>query len=406
LVRATKLLGYLAVTLSLVLFGNQARAQETSSDSQEGPGESKSKLFPIGSKISAAFTQPFHPVVEGVATGGAIGAGVGYDFPTPGAWRARSKAVVTFRRYWNAQLDGGYEGDYARFKAYARARNMTRLNYFGPGPDSVVGNRTTFTLRDPVVGVLGSVQPFRGVEIGGRVEGLWPRAEGGRNPEVPSIEQRFRDADVPGIATGSRLRRYQTFVQVTAPAGSGWTFNQGGTYRVSYDVFDDRDLNRFDFRRIEIEGRHKFAMWRPYHSLTLHGWISSAEPMAGHQVPFFLQQTLGGIANLRSVDEQLIGTDGSVATLRGFGNLRFRDDHLLLLQAEYRWDVWRLIDATVFVDAGKAVSRRSDLNLSGLNTDYGFSLSAMRGAATVARIDFGFGGEGRQVFFDLGGLLR
>jgi hypothetical protein len=123
-------------------------------------------------------------------------------------------------------------------------------------------------------------------------------------------------------------------------------------------------------------------------------------------VPFFLQQTLGGRSNLRSVDEGLVGTDGSPATLRGFANLRFRDNHLLLLQAEYRWDVWRLLDATVFVDAGKAVPRPSDLNFSKLKTDYGFSLSVMRGAGTVARIDVGFGGgEGKHVFLDLGGFV-
>jgi hypothetical protein len=69
-------------------------------------------------------------------------------------------------------------------------------------------------------------------------------------------------------------------------------------------------------------------------------------------------------------------------------------------------DVWRLIDATVFVDAGQAVSRRADLNLTGLKTDYGFSVSAMRAQSTVARMDVGFGGEGTRVFFGFGGLIQ
>jgi hypothetical protein len=80
---------------------------------------------------------------------------------------------------------------------------------------------------------------------------------------------------------------------------------------------------------------------------------------------------------------------------------------LLLLQAEYRFGVWGPLDATVFVDAGKAVSRAAELNLSSLHKDYGFSLNFMRGKAATARVDVGFGGgEGTHIFFDFGGALR
>ena len=236
---------------------------------------------------------------------------------------------------------------------------------------------------------------------------VWPQIGIGQNSSVPSIEQRFGDFDAPGLDSQPRFARYQAFAQAIAPAAAGWSLNQGGTYRVTYDFYDDQQLDRFDFQRVQVEGRHKFAMFRPYHSLTLHGWVSSAQASADRTVPFYLQHTLGGTGNIRSVREDLIGTDGSEGTLRGFRNLRFRDDHLLLLQAEYRFGVWGPVDATVFVDSGKAVSRAADLNLSDLHKDYGFSLSFMRGMATTARVDVGFGGgEGTHVFFDFGGFLR
>jgi outer membrane translocation and assembly module TamA len=111
------------------------------------------------------------------------------------------------------------------------------------------------------------------------------------------------------------------------------------------------------------------------------------------------------VSNLRSVRETLIGSDGTAATLRGYPNLRFRGDHLLLLQAEYRFGVWGPVDATIFVDAGKAVDDRSQLNLSALNKDAGFSVSFMHAAATIARADVGFGSEGPRIFISLGGLL-
>jgi hypothetical protein len=415
----TKLSCIVAVA-GIVLFGVRVRAQEAASASpqeaasasaQEAPpaapnGADPPQEIKKGSKFGAIFSRPLHPVVEGVGTGGGIGAGIAYDFPARGNWGAGSKAVVTLARYWSVQIDGGYSGERAQLSAYTRVRNMNRLNFFGPGPDSDPDLRSTFTLRDPVAGVLGSVKVAPAVRIGGRVERLWPRVSSGRHPATPSIEEQFGEADAPGLTTQPRFGRYQGFVQVTAPPDAGWTLNQGGTYRAIYEVVDDGQGDRFDFHRVELEGRHKFAIFQPYHSLTLHSWISSAEPGTGRQVPFFLQQTLGGVSNLRSVDERMLGSDGNAPTLRGFTNLRFRDNHLLLLQAEYRWDVWRLVDATVFVDAGKAVSRRANLNLSGLKTDYGFSLSVMRGAGTVARMDVGLGGgEGVHMFFGIGGLL-
>ena len=99
-------------------------------------------------------------------------------------------------------------------------------------------------------------------------------------------------------------------------------------------------------------------------------------------MPFYLQHTIGGTSNIRSLHDAPLGGDGTAATLRAFANHRFRDNHLLLLQSEYRWNVWGPVDATVFVESGKAVSRRADLDFSGLKTDYGFSLNLVRADRT------------------------
>ena len=255
---------------------------------------------------------------------------------------------------------------------------MSRLNFLAPDRTAIVADWTTFTLRDPLVGAYGAVKVLPAVAIGGRVEEIWPRVQGGRHPVRPSIETRFGEIDAPGLSEQPRFGRYQTFVQVTAPAADGWGLNQGGAYRFSYDIFDDQQLGRFDFHRVQLEGRHRFAGFRPYHTVTFRGWVSSAEPRPGHQVPFYLQHTIGGTSNIRSLHDAPLGGDGTAGTLRAFANHRFRDNHLVLLQSEYRWNVWGPVDATVFVESGKAVSRRSDLDLSGLTSDYGFSLNLVR----------------------------
>jgi outer membrane protein assembly factor BamA len=133
--------------------------------------------------------------------------------------------------------------------------------------------------------------------------------------------------------------------------------------------------------------------------------MSTLTAAAGQLIPFSLQPTLGGKSAIRSVHEDRLGSDGTDATLRGYRDLRFRDRNLLLLQAEYRVPLWGPIDGTLFADAGKVARTRSELDLSDLRRDVGFSLSIMKGWSTWARVDVGFGsGEGTRVFFTLGDL--
>lgn len=355
------------------------------------------------SKLSGTFNKPLHPVMNGVAPGGGLGMGVAYDFPTRGRWEATAQTIVTVRRYWSAEFDTAYRGDRAQVEGYARMREMTQLGFFGPGTDSLVTDGTNFLLRDPVIGAVGSVRVAPWMAVGGRVEALWPDVGRGRSTRDPTIAARFGEGEAPGLTEQPRFGRYQGFVELQAPASIGQTLNQGGRYRIEYGIFDDQQLDRFTFTRLDLEAQHKFALFGPHRRLTLHAWVATTDVDAGNEVPFFLQPTLGGSSQIRSVSEDLIGSDGSHGTLRGFRKFRFRDRNLLLLQVDYRVPVWGPFDAGVFVDAGKVTSRPADLGLSGLKHNYGFSVSVMKGSATVARTDFGFGsGEGANVSVSFG----
>jgi hypothetical protein len=387
--------------VGFLVYAGPAGAQEPTA----GTGSQTSRDSPF-EKIGTLFTQPLHPVIDGVASGGTLGAGIGYDFPLSERWDVSAVALVTPRRYWLAEFDGRFRSDTLEAAVYGRARYMNRLNFFGSGPESALSARTAFALRDPVVGFMASREVLPALSVGGRAEEMWPAVSSGRHPRFPSVELLFSEADAPGVASRTRFGRYEVFVEAAAPASDGRGLNQGGAYRISYDIFDDQQLDRFDFRRVQIEGRHRFAGLRPFDTFTLRGWISSAEPRAGRRVPFYLQHTLGGTSNIRSLHDAPIGGDGTAASLRGFANHRFRDNHLILVQGEYRFGVWGPVEATVFFDAGKAVSTRSELSLTGLQTDYGFSLSLMRAASTAVRADFGFGGdEGARFYFSLGSVV-
>jgi hypothetical protein len=377
-----KLVGMLPLAM---LTADLLRAQTTAADPR---ARCKEAVLPalIKDAVCTAvvvFEKPLHPVIRGVAPGGGIGAGIEYAAPLRGPWHATGEAAVTMREYWSGEIEAGYRGTRAGVMTYARLRDMTRLSFFGTGDDSELTNRTNFRLEDRVIGALGSVRVASWITLGGRVE-------------------LFFEPSAPGLTAQPRHLRYQASLDIQVPAALGEALYQGATYRIAYASFSDQELDRFSFRRLDLEAQQRFALPIPHHRLTLHGWLSLSDTDAGQEVPFYLLNSLGGRWNLRSVHDDLIGSDGTDATLRGFRTFRFRDRNLLLLQAEYRIPFWGPVDATVFVDAGKVASRRGDLDLGDLEHNLGFSLSLMRGPATAARVDVGLGGEeGFQLFITI-----
>lgn len=354
-------------------------------------------------KLQSVFGRPLHPVISGVGPNGGWGAGLGYDAPGRGPWDFNAKAVYTWNNYWVAEAIAGYKNRRAEFEAFARAREMEELDYFGSGPASNLFNRTSFSYRDPVVGAHGKFRVTPWLALGGRLEEIWPYARSGNR--LPTIEQIFFPGDAPGLFVQPLYGRYQGSVDVHIPGGVGDAFYQGTKTRATYAIYDDQDTEQYNFRRFDIEAQQVFAGFGAHHRLTLSGWAATLTADAGQIIPFSLWPTLGGKSAIRSVHEDRLGSDGTDATLRGYRNLRFRDRNLVLLQAEYRVPIWGPVDATVFADAGKVARTRSELDLTDLRRDVGFSVSLMKGWATWARVDVGFGsGEGTRVFLTLGEL--
>jgi hypothetical protein len=390
----------------LVFSVESVGGQEASSELPVTPNtQLYARLEQVVIAIHSVFGKPLHPVLSDVAPGGGLGAGLAYEPSARGSWGTSARAIYTFNNYWLAETVTGFRNRRAQFEAFWRWREMRSLAYFGSGPASNLFNRTSFSFRDPVLGTDGKFRITPWLALGGRVEQIWPYARSGRR--LPTIEQRFFPDDAPGLFTQPVFGCYQGSIDLDIPGGAGDAFYQGTKTRTTYAIYDDQTTELFNFRRFDLEAQQVFAGLGPFHRLTLSGWVSTSMTNAGQDVPFALQPTLGGKSEIRSVHDDRLGSDGTDATLRGFRDLRFRDRNLLLLQAEYRVPLWGPIDATVFADAGKVASLRSDLDFNDLRRDIGFSLSIMRGWETWARVDVGFGsGEGPRLFFTFSDVTR
>jgi hypothetical protein len=223
---------------------------------------------------------------------------------------------------------------------------------------------------------------------------------------VPSIENSSFAGVVPGVNDAPNFGRYRGYAEVIFPVladpAADVFDNYQGKYQVAIESVRDIDRGRFNFHRYETEIQQRFPGVKPGQRLTVHGLMAATN--SGGIVPFYLQYTLGGGDALSAFRPNTIGTDGTTATLRSFRDYRFRDRNLLLMQAEYRVPLYKMVHATVFVDTGRVAPTVSDL-FGGLKAGTGFSLSYMRKGAALGRMDVGCGsGEGMRVFWSFGGF--
>jgi hypothetical protein len=123
--------------------------------------------------------------------------------------------------------------------------------------------------------------------------------------------------------------------------------------------------------------------------LAVRGWLSTTDVDPGGRVPFYYLPALGG-------------ND----TLRGFRAFRFRGPHAMLLQAEYRFEIWAGLDGAAFYDTGKVAERRADLNTTALERDYGFGFRFNTNDGIIMRVDAAFGSrDGRHLHIVFGSLF-
>lgn len=356
-----------------------------------------------------SFSKPVHPIVGGIASGGGLGVGIGYESPRDSRWYRDAEAMVTVRRYWSLEAETGLQssGGRSRLGVFGEIRHMGRLDYFGIGPDSRRHDRSAFRLRETTIGTRGWFRPAPAVRLGGSAALYVPNLGSGTNRSVLSIERVFPESSVPGFSAEPTFGRYRGFAELVYPVIVDPDLEADveryrGIYQVALEAVRDHELRRHSFHRWETEIQQRIPGFRPGQRLTLHGLVAVTERDA--DVPFYMLYTLGGSGGLKAFRRDMIGSDGTRATLRSFRNYRFRDRDLLLMQAEYRIPLMNAVHATVFVDAGQVAPRPSDL-FKDLRTGTGFSLSYMRKGRSLVRMDVGYGGgEGVQLFWSFGGF--
>jgi outer membrane protein assembly factor BamA len=197
----------------------------------------------------------------------------------------------------------------------------------------------------------------------------------------------FDPSDLPGFLGEPNYLRTGGFAEVDfrQPLNA----RKGGWYRFDVSRYLDRNTGAFTFNSFEADVRQFASILAERRVFAARALVTTTNAGTGGQIPFYLLPTLGG-------------ND----TLRGFRSQRFRGPHRMLMQAEYRWEIWSAFEAALFVDAGKVAIRRADLNFKDLERDYGIGFRFNTDNGVVFRVDAAFGSrDGKHLHIVAGGIF-
>ena len=251
-------------------------------------------------------------------------------------------------------------------------------DFYGFGQQSSLSTRTNFELDQRVFDVTGGVSPVSWFTASGIAEYRTERPSRGSDPLLSSVEV-FHAApasltELDYVRLGGQAYFDYEEAEQLAPVG--------GRYRLSLNKYLDQTADRYSFSRWEVDLQQYVPIFTPSRLIALRVNAVGVIPDDGHDVPFYLQPTLGGSHSIRAYPHQ-----------------RFRDRNSLLFQTEYRFILNDFMTGSLFYDTGKVAFDRKDLWDSGdLRDDFGFSLRFGFAGIAALRAEVVFGGDEGNVY--------
>jgi outer membrane protein assembly factor BamA len=331
-------------------------------------------------------------VLGGMRAGQGFTAGVGYR--RSDLWRER----LGFRSTGRGTFQGAYMFDFnldfqglrterTSLRWYTKFESSPDIDFYGLGNTSPQENHTTFGYDDLTTDFDAAYEPFRHIRLGFTGGYLHAHTSQGHD-DFPPIDETFPPEEIPGFAQDTHFTRIGAFADFdfrdskTGP-------RSGGLYGVRYREYWDVDLREYAFRQTEFE----FQQYLPYFNrgrvFALRSAVVLSFPKEGNLLPVYLQPVLGGNDDLR-----------------GFGGYRFRDNHSLYIGAEHRWHASSNLDMAVFLDAGKVVPVKRQVDATRLNYSGGVGFRVRVRSTIVSRIDFAGSREGFRMVWTFSDIYK
>jgi hypothetical protein len=357
------------------------RAKAESLADAPPPGKVERALgYVEGKRLFARIFNPprgWFAQIGGVGEGNGFTLGGGYRQPTAaGVLTLRGLGSMRRSHLFEAELKRAFlPGDAGFLTARVQRRHEAAQRFYGQGPDSEFDDQSSFGLSGTIIDATAGVHVTRWLTASAGMGHANPDIkESSESSSVPPTQGAFDDATAPGL---SFQPEYVTsHVEVAIDTRNAGNPRRGGLYQAQVRRFDDRQGGTYSFTDTRIELQHYIPFWNLSRVLALRALVHNGDGRGNAQVPFYLMPTLGGARSLRGYERQ-----------------RFRDRSLLLLSAEYRYEVNAFLMAAVFYDAGQVAPGWRVFTLKEMRDNYGFGLRFGSANAVALRADLAFGGE-------------
>lgn len=260
-----------------------------------------------------------------------------------------------------------------------RFRRLPRLNYFASDSAEIV--RTDFGVSRTTTDLVFQWAATPRTGVGARAGVMTTHLFDGTDKRRPNTHERFgARLDDDTVAT----TRYATAAvglvvdrrDDPARPTAGWMLQTAATGMMRAGTGGP------SFVRASLDARHHRRLFSPRHVLASR-LLASADLGAGsNDVPFYLQQTLGG-AN----------------TMRAFPSYRLRGTELLHATVESRWRLTSMIEVAPFLDAGRVRGGQLPSGLSGWLVAPGVGLRLRYKQLEVGRLDVARGRDGVRAVY-------
>jgi surface antigen Omp85-like protein len=323
-----------------------------------------------------------------------IGSGIGFG----GGWRhdlfdrtarVELEAGWSFKNYRLLRADFSLPylaGDRFEVGIEGTYHHHPQEDFYGLGPASRLDDRVSYLLDNRKLEARAIVRPREWLEIGTRTGLMSPEVGSGKDSAYPSLEQRFTDATAPGLASQPGFTFADLFAQIDYRDEPG-NARAGGRYALTLRRMWDSGpwpvapcpttgcSIRYGFRTVDAIVQQFVPIFDKKRVFAVQARITASRPDAGSRVPFYLKPTVGGSVSVRSFDDY-----------------RFRDDNIMFVNVEYRWEAFGILDMALFTDWGKAVPKASDLDFSDMKHAYGIGFRFNTAKAVFMRFDIATGG--------------
>ena len=331
-------------------------------------------------------------VLGGMRPGQGFTAGLGYrrsDLWTERlGYRATARATLQRAYLFDLNLDfQGLKTERTSVRWYTKYESSPDIDFYGIGNSTPKENHTSFSYDDLTTDVDAAYQALRYLNVGFTAGYLHADSGHGHDDFTP-IDELFPPEELPGFNQDTQFTRIGAFVDFdyrdskTGP-------RSGGVLGMRYREYWDIDRKTFAFRQTEYEFQQYFPYFNRGRVLAIRSAVVLTFPKEGNEVPIYLQPVLGGNDDLR-----------------GFGGYRFRDNHSVYVGVEHRWHASSNLEMSAFLDAGKVVPLKRNVDVSRMNYSGGIGFRVRVRSAIVSRTDFAISREGFRIVWTFSDIFK